>query len=217
MDQQFQSPVPPVQPSQPVAPKPKRTGMIIGTIIGVLVVALLVVIAYMLMGKNTREGAEVTRDNANEIREGANDLRDQVSGNQPNSNPGTSNQNTQPSSATAAPTNPAPAPTGPVLADYAGNWNGSYAYNQVTGAACEASGPASFSVNSTGAVTGYATIKGVKIPGTGTIDKAGSIKGTWNYTGAVLSYSGKFNASTNAGSGTYRNSFGCSGTWSVTR
>lgn len=227
MDQPVQ-PMPPQQPMQPSV-NPSKTGLIVGIIAGVMILVLVGVIFYMYNQSNkTQDNAELMRESGDQLRQsadymrqGADEMRNAASG----SNAPVSSSSTPATNASPAPSRQSgsstsstpPTPSAPSAANFAGEWNGTYTSNPLAGKTCEASGAASFSVKSDGSVTGYAMISSAKVPGTGKVDKNGNLTGTWNYAGGALSYSGKLNTSTNTGSGSYRNSFGCFGSFSIKR
>ncbi len=124
-----------------------------------------------------------------------------------------------PSSKPSAPqaTSTSSAQPSSTVAQFAGEWNGSYTPNSLTGPDCKPGGSASLSVSSNGSVIGYAINKGVKVPGTGTVNNSGHFSGTWSYSGLSASYSGTLNSTTNTGSGTYKDNFGCFGSFSLRR
>lgn len=229
MDQQVQ-PIPPQQPVQPPV-NSSKTGLIIGIIAGVVILVLVGVIFYMYnQSDKTRENADLMRDSgdqmrqsADDMRQGADELRDAASGaaapvSSPSTPAASQPASSRPSGGSSTPSAPsAPSAPTPSVADFAGEWNGTYTSNPLAGKACEASGAASFSVKADGSVTGYAMISSAKVPGTGKVDKNGNLTGTWNYAAGALNYSGKLNTSANTGSGSYQNSFGCFGSFSVRR
>lgn len=207
---------PPYMPNQPA--RSKRTGLVVGIIIGVLVIILLGIIAFMLMPNKTRDNADLMRERAIEGQQTADQVRQNNNGVPSSSNstaPTPTNTTTQTNTSVKV-TTPVLTPT-TTVAVFAGEWNGTYASSPITGAACNASGAVSFSIKSSGSIIGYAVIKGRQVPGTGSVDKNGNLSGTWNYTGGNLSWTGKINNGTNTGNGTYRNAIGCFGSFSISR
>ncbi len=203
--------------------KPKRTGLIIGIIVGVFIIILLGVIVFLLMPGGLRNNADLLRQRADEARQTAAELQqnaDQVRNSQ-NQVPA-NNVQTTPTTPTTQVNTPAPATVvTPVsttaVADYAGEWNGSYAPSSLVSSACKGGGNVNLSINSSGSVAGYVVYKSRNVPGTGNVDKNGNISGSWEYSGLSVKYTGKLNTTTNVGSGTYKDGFGCFGSFSVRR
>lgn len=104
-----------------------------------------------------------------------------------------------------------------VVANFSGEWNGTYTASALASGDCSSGGKVSLSIDKNGGVLGYATVEGIQAPGTGTVDGGGNLKGKWNLGGIALSFAGKLNATTGRGTGSYQNKLGCSGSFSVSR
>lgn len=112
---------------------------------------------------------------------------------------------------------PQPTPQPSVLLNFKGDWNGTYTRSPLADSSCAAGDAVSLTVHDDGSVVGYAMYQGVQMPGTATVNSNGRMSGTWVAAGYSTSFSGTLNTNTNSGSGTYQNTFGCFGTFSVSR
>lgn len=98
---------------------------------------------------------------------------------------------------------------------FKGEWNGTYSPNSLTSEDCKPGGQTSLTIDNNGGVVGYIVFRGEKGFGTGKVDTNGNLNGSWNYNGLAISFSGKISG--NTGSGTYQNSLGCYGTFSISK
>jgi hypothetical protein len=210
-------PSPSSQSAPPVGPR-KSKDWIWSVVLGAIIVFLVLVIVYLVsqddsndhiinLNTNPGQSQDVSPVNTNPAPAANNSTPDTS----PPSSGGTSPK-------TTTPANPAPAPaSNPVatVGEFKGEWNGTYTPN--VWSKCKNPGEVSFSISSTGSAVGYIVISAAKIPGTGTVDNSGNLSGSWNYTGNNLTYSGTLNYKTNTGTGSFRNSLNCFGTFSVKR
>ncbi len=132
-------------------------------------------------------------------------------------------QNTGSQQATPTPTNNTPGATKtatpnptqtPSISAFVGRWSGRF--NGVDDECPD--GNVTFDVSSNGNLQGTATTDylGIAYGGGGNVSAAGNISGGWTYGPARLNLTGKLLTS-GTGSGTYSESEGCSGTFSVRR
>lgn len=166
------------------------------------------------IGLNTKIGKKVVLSHNDLVRQA-----EQAAGITSKSTTSTTTTSTSTSTKTTTTTNTGTtsSTTTASVADYAGEWDGTFASSPQVSASCKASGKVSLSISSAGIVTGYAVVNGVQAPGTGKVDSKGNISGSWNYTGLNLNYSGKLNSTSKSGSGSYQNSIGCFGSFSVAK
>jgi hypothetical protein len=110
--------------------------------------------------------------------------------------------------------NPTPSPTSSSSGNpYTGSWNGNFTPSSLAAAAGCPGGGLTFTVSANGNMVGYIALSGGSYGGGGTVDSSGKIIGGWTFSGERINFSGQIFGKN--GSGSYTDSQGCTGTFSV--